>query len=114
MVRDELTGCRRRGEMSPCYSAQARATARRPVLQRAAPCIRAPARGNNKFGYKRLRNGVGNVDWTTWLLETGSVSAEQLEDAVRLAGLRSMPLPYALLSLGYAEPSDITRAFAAQ
>jgi hypothetical protein len=59
-------------------------------------------------------NCLGNVDWTSWLLEIGSVSTEQLEDAVRLAGLRSMLLPDALHSLGYVEPKDITRAFAAQ
>lgn len=57
---------------------------------------------------------MGIVDWTAWLLEFGSVSAEQLEDAFRLARLRSMPLPDALLSLGYVDPWGITQAFAAQ
>src|SRR5262249_16468853 len=55
------------------------------------------------FGHQRLRDGVGNVDWSVWLVETGSISVEQLEDAVCLARLRSMPLPDALLSLGYAD-----------
>lgn len=54
------------------------------------------------------------MEWSAWLVETGSISAEQLEDAVRLGNLRSMPLPDALLSLEYTEPRAITRAFAVQ
>ena len=57
---------------------------------------------------------MGEADRTAWLVESGLVSAEQLEDAVRLAGLRGLPLPDAVLALGYAEPPEITRAFAAQ
>lgn len=57
---------------------------------------------------------MGNVDWSVWLVETGSISVEQLEDAVCLARLRSMPLPDALLSLGYADRWAITQAFSVQ
>lgn len=52
--------------------------------------------------------------WLTWLVEIGSISAAQQQDAEHLAKIRSMPLPNALLALGYVEPRTITQAFAVQ
>jgi len=57
---------------------------------------------------------MADADWTPWLVESGLVSAGQLEDAVRLAGLRSLSLPDAVIALGYAEPPDLARVFAVQ
>ena len=57
---------------------------------------------------------MDNVYWSAWLVETGSIPVEQLEDAVSLAQRRSLPLPDALLSLGYADRWAITQAFSVQ
>ncbi len=57
---------------------------------------------------------MDNVNWFVWLVETGEISAGQLEEAAGLARLRSMPLPDALLALGYADRWAITRAFSVQ
>jgi hypothetical protein len=54
------------------------------------------------------------VEWSAWLVEAGLISTEQFEDAVRLAQLRSVSLPDALLMSEYADRWTITRAFAVQ
>lgn len=54
------------------------------------------------------------MKWSNWIFDSGAISGEQLDEAVSFSESLRIPVPDALLELGYSDAWTITQAFAAE